>query len=271
MSDYATNEPTMDGTASLSYYLSTMQQRGMEQAKALPRSAAWGELTDVIDLSGAVVRRDPAKKEVFLIFSADSMFEGGNKVLDVLKKHKSYGSFFLTGNCLRMAEHKALIQRIIKEGHYVGPHSDKHLLYAPWDNRQKTLVGGDSLRNDIMLNVRELEKFGISADKQLWFLPPYEYYNAETVRVSATLGLRVMNLTPGSLTNADYTTPSMRNYRSSQTLIDHVLDMDKNGTLNGAILLVHPGVSNSRPDKLYDRLDELMTALAKKGYSFKRF
>jgi len=29
--DYATNEPTMDGTASLSYFLSTMQQRGIKQ------------------------------------------------------------------------------------------------------------------------------------------------------------------------------------------------------------------------------------------------
>ena len=35
MDDYATNEPTMDGTASLSYYLSTMEQRGREQAKIL--------------------------------------------------------------------------------------------------------------------------------------------------------------------------------------------------------------------------------------------
>ena len=271
MSDYATNEPTMDGTASLSYYLSTMEQRGKEQAKALPNKESWGLPTDIFDRYGAVVRRDLSKKEIYLIFSADSMFEGGSKVLDVLKKHKSLGSFFLTGNCLRMAEHKKLIERIVKEGHYVGPHSDKHLLYAPWERRAKTLVGGDSLRNDILLNVKELEKFGVSAGKQLWFLPPYEYYNEETVKVSASLGLRVMNLTPGSLTNADYTTPSMSNYRTSQSLIDHVYEMDRRGVLNGAILLIHPGVSDRRPDKLYDRLDELMTELAKRGYAFRRF
>ncbi|MCL2728103.1 MAG: glycoside hydrolase family 9 protein, partial [Bacteroidales bacterium] len=273
MSDYATNEPTMCGTAALTFYLSMMEQRGREQAKAISQRGGimWGEVTDVADRYGAVVRRDPSKKEISLIFSADTQFEGGNKVLDVLKKHNTLGSFFLTGDCLRMVEHKALIERIIKEGHYVGPHSDKHLLYAPWENRQKTLVGGDSLRNDIMRNVKELEKFGVSADKQLWYLPPYEYYNDETVKVSATLGLRVMNLTPGSLTNADYTTPEMRNYRSSQTLFDHVLDMDEKNRLNGAILLIHPGTSDRRPDKFYDRLDELMTELKKRGYSFKRF
>jgi len=263
----------MDGTAALSFYLSAMEQRGREQAKAISQQGgvAWGEVTDVADRYGAVVRRDLSKKEVYLIFSADSLFEGGKKVLDVLKKHNSLGSFFLTGNCLRLVEHKALVERIIKEGHYVGPHSDKHLLYAPWEDRQKTLVGGDSLRNDIMLNVKELEKFGVSADKQLWYLPPYEYYNEETVKVSAALGLRVMNFTPNSLTNADYTTPSMRNYRTSQVLFDHVLNMDTRGALNGAVLLIHPGVSNDRPDKFYDRLDELMTVLAERGYSFKRF
>lgn len=269
ISDYATNEPTMDGTASLTFYLSAMEQRGREQAKTL--STTWGNRTDVVDRYGAVERRDPSQKEIYLIFSADFAFEGGPKVLDVLKKHKSYGSFFLTGNCVRMDEHKALVQRIIKEGHYVGPHSDKHLLYAPWENRDVTLVGGDSLRHDILQNVKELEKVGVSADKQLWFLPPSEYYNEETVKVSATLGLKVINLTPGTLTNSDYTSPGAKGYRPTQTLIDHVLDMDTKGILNGAILLIHPGVSNRRPDKLYDRLDELMTLLEERGYRFRRF
>ena len=30
--DYSTNEPTMDGTACLTYYLSAMQKDGMKQA-----------------------------------------------------------------------------------------------------------------------------------------------------------------------------------------------------------------------------------------------
>jgi hypothetical protein len=33
--DYSTNEPTMDGTACLTYYLSSMQTEGMKQAKQL--------------------------------------------------------------------------------------------------------------------------------------------------------------------------------------------------------------------------------------------
>jgi len=40
MSDYATNEPTMDGTASLSFYLSAMELRGRGEAKKLPSNAS---------------------------------------------------------------------------------------------------------------------------------------------------------------------------------------------------------------------------------------
>ena len=39
--------------------------------------------------------------------------------------------------------------------------------------------------------------------------------------------------------------------------------------LNGAIILIHPGVSDLRDDKLYNRLDEIITHFTKCGYSFK--
>ena len=271
--DYASNEPTMDGTASLSYYFGFLEAEGKRQAAAIAKenkAALWGEPTDVKDRWGAVVRRNPEEKVVYLMFSADSMFQGGETVLNALKKHKAQASFFLTGNCVRMQEHKALVQRIIKEGHYVGPHSDKHLLYSPWEDRSVSLVSPDSLRRDLLRNVEALAAVGVPAAAQTWYLPPYEYYNDEAVKISENVGLKVLNLTPGSLTNSDYTDPSMRGYRPSQQLFDHVLQMDEKGQLSGALLLIHPGVVDSRPDKFYDRLDELMTALKKRGYRFDR-
>jgi peptidoglycan/xylan/chitin deacetylase (PgdA/CDA1 family) len=38
--------------------------------------------------------------------------------------------------------------------------------------------------------------------------------------------------------------------------------------LNGFILLTHPGTDPRRPDKFYNKLDELITVLQKKGYKF---
>ena len=261
LGDYASNEPTMDGTAGLTYYFGNMESKG-SALKGVKR---------VNDSQGAAVRVNPQEKRVYFIFSADTRFNGGPHILKTLEKNDVKGSFFLTGNCLRMEEHKELIEKIIADGHYVGGHSDNHLLYAPWEERATSLVSRDSLERDLLLNMAELEKFGIGADDARWFLPPYEYYNSDHVKWLENMGMKVMNLTPGTATAADYTTADMPNYRSSQTLINTLLEFEKNVGLNGAIILIHPGIESGRPDPLYHRLGEIIKTLKKRGYSFGTF
>ena len=257
--DYASNEPTMDGSAGLTYYFAAMENEG--------RAAR--ELDLVRDEWGAVVRIEPQKKNIYLVFTADSLFQGGEKILKTLKSERIKGSFFLTGNCLRLAEHKNLIEKIIKDGHYLGGHSNRHLLYAEWGNRDSLIVSADSLVEDIRANAKELEKFGISKEESGWFLPPYEYYNRESVFLTEALGYRVLNYTPGTATPADYTDPSMANYVSSEKLIGRLYNFEKANGLDGAIILIHPGVNEARTDRLYNRLGEIVKNLKSKGYSFK--
>lgn len=259
--DYSSNEPTMDGTAGLTYYFSQIEAAGKKALKT----------KKVLDASGAVIRVNPDQKRIYLIFSADTRFNGGNLILNQLKKLKVKGSFFLTGNCLRMEEYKDVVNRIISEGHYLSGHSDRHLLYAPWEDRNVSLVTKDSLVNDLRANMSELRKFGVDTDSCRWFLPPYEYYNEESVSALRNEGMTVINLTPGTATNADYTTPDMDNYRTSQALIDALYRFEERESLNGAIILIHPGVEESRPDPLFLRLGEIIRSLKKKGYTFGDF
>jgi peptidoglycan/xylan/chitin deacetylase (PgdA/CDA1 family) len=223
-----------------------------------------------VDSQGATVRLNRTKKVIHLIFSADTRFEGAIPVLNTLRKNKAHASFFLTGNCLRMKEMEPLIRAIREDGHYIGGHSDNHLLYASWENRQETLVNKDSLLTDLRSNLAELEKHGI-ANPVSYFLPPYEWYNRETVAWLESQGQWVINFTPGIRTAADYTTPDMPGYQSSQALIDQLYRFEKEQDLNGAIILIHPGTENSRTDKLYLKLDEIIQYLKKKGYRFERF
>lgn len=257
--DYSSNEPTMDGTAGLSYYFAAMEAEGKKYQKK-----------KITDDWGAVIRLNPEEKVIYLIFSADSMFEGASKVLETLSLFDIKGSFFFTGNYLRMKEHEQITRKIIKQGHYVGAHSDKHLLYAPWGDRDNSLVAGDSLLNDIRNNYRELSRFGISAEDAPWYLPPYEWYNRESVYLTSLLGIETINYTPGTATPADYTTPDMKNYRSSDELIDALMKFEKREGLDGAFILIHPGTEESRKDKLYDRLESIISELKGKGYRFDR-
>lgn len=259
--DYSSNEPTMDGTASLTFYLSTMEKQGKAQKK---------KINNEIDAYGATVRKNRNSREIYLIFSADKAFEGASHILNVLDKHKIKGSFFVTGNTLRAKEFEKTLKAIVKKGHYLGGHSDDHLQYAAWEGRT-TLVPADSLTADLRKNLDELNKWGIRDEKARYYLPPYEFYNAENVADMQKSGVEVINFTPGIRTSADYTTPDMKNYAGSQALIDQLYQFEKEKGLNGAIILIHPGTVKERTDKLYHRLDEIIVYLKGKNYMFTRF
>lgn len=227
--------------------------------------------SEVCDQYGAVVKRDGVGKTIYFAFTADSLFEGASKVLDVLEKHNSKASFFFTGNCLRMKEHSDIVKRVISEGHYVGCHSDKHILYADWNAARTNLVSDDSLKQDLEDNYVELSKFGVKKDNAQYFIPPYEWYNQQNIKAIRDAGIVPVNFTPRTFTPDDYTTPDMTSrYKSSQELIDKLFEYERNNTLDGCIILIHPGTSPKRTDKLYNRLDEIFTILETKGYKLER-
>ena len=258
--DYASNEPTMDGTAGLVAYAAELEARG-RAARNFQN-----------DRFGAIVRVHPDEKVIYLCFTADENFNGAETILQTLKKQKVKGNFFLTGNCLRHAPNQDVIRRIVAEGHYVGGHSDGHVLYCDWGSQRPTLMSADSIVNDLKANYAELAKFGVPREAAQWFLPPYEHYNDFSVGILEGMGLHVVNYTPGIGTPADYTTPDMPSYKKAQPLIDGLWKFEKEQGLNGALLLIHPGIHPDRPEseRLYNRLDEIICYLKKKGYRFDR-
>lgn len=262
--DYSTNEPTMDGTASLSFILSSLESDGLKQAEEEP-----GLVTDPF---GALIRKNFNRKEIYLIFSADEYGEGLDHILNVLSDNKAKASFFLTGNFVRDRKNSNILRRIEKDGHFVGPHSDKHLLYATWEKRDSLLVTKDMFQSDLKSNYRELEKHKVTVPDSRYFLAPYEWYNSAIASWTADMGVKLINFTPGTGTNADYTTPDMQNYISSEKLIERLKNFEsseKDG-LNGAFVLIHPGTHPDRTDKFYNRLDEIIKYFSAKGYSFNK-
>lgn len=213
------------------------------------------------------------ERTVYLFFSAHDHFEGMGIVIDALGRHGVKASFFLTGDCLRDPANGLLISRILADGHYLGPHSDAHLLYVPWDvgpERDSLLVTREEFEADLLENIRALEPFGTGADDIKWFLPPYEWYNREIVAWTSEMGLEVVNFTPGTGTNADYTTPDMPNYRTSEEILARLWEYESEHGLDGKIMLIHPGVGPLRPDPLYDHLSDIISDLTGKGYLFGR-
>lgn len=222
---------------------------------------------------GGIIRGDTTQKELALVFTGDSFADGGEHIRQALARHHLKGSFFLTGNFYRTTEFHQLIKNLAADGHYLGAHSDAHLLYCTWENRDSLLVTREEFEADLAANYRVMEEFGISKARAKYFLPPYEWYNEKISAWAKTWGLTLVNFTPGTRSHADYTYPEMAaRYLSSAKIMESIWAYEKKDTdgLNGFILLIHIGTDPRREDKFYLRLDELLAALHEKGYHCKR-
>jgi peptidoglycan/xylan/chitin deacetylase (PgdA/CDA1 family) len=119
----------------------------------------------LIDKFGAIYRGDVDAKTLSLVFTGDEHGESFEPILDALKVRKIQGGFFVSGNFLRQPRLRKIVERAIAEGHYVGPHSDKHLLYASWDDR-KSLVTQAEFTADLNRNISDLKALGALPGKR---------------------------------------------------------------------------------------------------------
>ena len=328
--DYSTNEPTMDGTASLTFPLSYYQREGRVYSEGVhgsiglcrpvasrPYPGEWTAKSNASALSaegtdasheggggtlvcapfarigsrsdrganqsvpaasitaltdnniyqdGGIIRTDPSVKHIDFVFTAADKADGAERIISTLRKYNIKGGFFFTGEFFEM--YPDVVRRLIAEGHYVGSHSYGHLLYAPWGKRDSLLVTKQEFNEDMLKSYKVLREFGVTDAP--YFIPPYEHYNSTISSWARQLGLQVINYTPGTLTNGDYTTPGMSRYFSSKEILNRIWEYertDPNG-LNGHIMLIHFGTDPARTDKFYDKLPGLIRELRRKGYSF---
>ncbi len=225
------------------------------------------------DRFGCIVRGDTTRRNIAFAFTADEYGEGAPLILDALQSYQIKGSFFLTGNYVGNEGNGGVIKRLVAEGHYVGPHSDQHLLYCDWSNRDSLLVSKTVFDTDLEANYAKLAEYGITKHDARFFMPPYEWYNARIVEWAAEQGICLVNFTPGLRTAADYTYPEMGDrYVASDSLYGEVLAYAANHAsgLNGFVILIHLGTDPRRTDKFYYQLPKLIDALMAKGYSFER-
>lgn len=262
--DYSTNEPTMDGTASLTFPLSYYQREGRELQNKVSGAAVLPDRNIYRD--GGIIRTDPSVRHIDFVFTAADKADGADRIISTLRKYNIKGGFFFTGEFFEL--YPDVVRRLLAEGHYVGSHSYGHLLYAPWGKRDSLLVTRQEFEEDMFKSYKVLREFGITDAP--YFIPPYEHYNATISSWARQLGLQVINYTPGTLTNGDYTTPGMSRYFSSKEILGRIREYERTDPdgLNGHIMLIHFGTDSSRTDKFYDKLPGLIRELRRKGYSF---
>ena len=222
---------------------------------------------------GGIVRGDSTIKQLSLVFTADEFGEGLPLILKTLHKQNIKAAFFFTGRFFRNKKFKAAITQLQARGHYIGPHSNEHLLYCDWAKRDSLLVTKDSFEKDMEANLAAMRASGLAVMNPHYFIPPYEWWNDSVSHWSNKKNLHVVNFTPGVRTNADYTWPELGAvYKSNEWIINWLKEtlVQHPNKLNGAVMLIHAGTDPRRKEKLYFRLEEIIALLKEAGYQFHR-
>jgi peptidoglycan/xylan/chitin deacetylase (PgdA/CDA1 family) len=269
--DYSTNEPTMDGTASLIYLLAAQQNSASKHSKLNKKTNA--SLSIRVKQMGAVIKSaHPSQPSVSLVFTGDEYGEGLTTIQQILAKEKVKAGFFFTGRFYANKAFSNSIKALEKDQHYLGAHSNNHLLYNDWTNRNKLLVSYDSFSTDLDKNFQVMENLGINTQQRKLFIPPFEWWNDSVASWCNWKGLELFSFTPGTYTNADYTWPEMgKTYKSNATLMNQLSALaEMPEKLNGNILLLHVGTDPRRKEKLYNELPAIIRLLRTKGYTIKR-
>ena len=221
---------------------------------------------------GAIIRGDTTQKKIALVFTADEFSGEANEIAATLRKENVRASFFLTGRFYSNPHFAAVINSLVNDRHYLGAHSNQHLLYCDWTKRDSLLITGQQLRDDLEKNYQYMKQFGIGKAAAHYFLPPYEWYNDSIAVWTGKMGLQLINQSPGTLSAADYTWPALGNYRSSEEIYQSITNynaQNKTG-LNGFILLLHLGTDPRRPDKFSLYLPQLLKWFKQQHYQLVR-
>ena len=237
-----------------------------------PQSSAGETDSRFVYDRGAITRGDPTTKKLALVFTGDEFADGADTIAGTLKSQGVHGSFFFTGRFYRNPQFESGIRRLKRDGHYLGAHSDAHVLYCDWSDRDKLLISRKEFEQDLNRNYASMRVFGISKTDARYFLPPFEWYNQNISDWTVGLNLQLINFTSGTRSNADYTTPEMKTYVNSKAILESIKQYEAKDPvgLNGFILLLHVGVAPARTDKFYEYLKELIEWLKSKNYELVR-
>ena len=221
---------------------------------------------------GAITRGPRDEPRIALIFTGGHYAEGAQSILDALRDRGVKASFFVTGDFIRTPAFSDHLRRIVDEDHYLGAHSDAHLLYASWEDRSSTLVSEAQFRADLEKNLDDLTAFGRTRAQMRYFIPPFEWYNQEIADWSREMGLVLFTYTPGTRSNADYMPDDHPRFISSADIVRTILDFEsaEPDGLNGFLLLLHLGAGPERTDRMYPLVGPLIAELQRRGYSFVR-
>jgi peptidoglycan/xylan/chitin deacetylase (PgdA/CDA1 family) len=181
-----------------------------------PGLAAAQEAPSVPVSSDEVLRGNPQKPEIALIFNVGAGYEPATAILDTLASYQQQSTFFVMG--WWAARHPEVLSQIAGSGQEVGSHGD-HVF-------DLTQVSDGAVRDDLLTADNAISSVIGRTTRPLWS-PSAGYRDARVRAIAADLGYRPILWTVDS---GDWRTDA-----TAESVYSHVV----NGAANGAIVVMH--------------------------------
>lgn len=182
---------------------------------------------------------DTEEKKVALSFDAAWGNEDTKEILDILKKHNTHVTFFMTGEWVE--NYPEDVKAILAAGHDLGNHSENHLNMSQISDEEK--------EEELMAVHRKVQE--ITGYEMFLFRPPYGDYDNAVVHVANDCGYYAIQWDVDSL---DWENEGV------DEIIQNVTEHENLG--NGSIILCHNGAEYTA-----QALDRLLTNLEGQGYT----
>ncbi|MBD3317418.1 MAG: polysaccharide deacetylase family protein, partial [Chitinivibrionales bacterium] len=215
-------------------------------------------------------------KLVSLTFDGGAHANAADDILDTLKSRNVKATMFLTGNFVR--RYPSLIRRIVREGHDIGNHTDRHPRLTSWarDRTQTTLpsVNQAMLAEELMRANAAFRKVTGRDFDPIW-RAPYGERNREICLWARQAGYLHVGWGQGrtwaeNLDTNDWVpdehTPG---YHSPREVYEKIMRraVKKPYGINGGIILLHLGTVRKEPEKqVHLIVGRLIDSLQKRGY-----
>lgn len=177
---------------------------------------------------------------IALTFDAAWGDEDLDDILTILDQHQAKATFFVSGDWV--SDYPDAIQSIHAAGHELANHGTHH--------KHMPLLSTEEMTKEIMTCHQQV--YALTQTNMTAFRAPYSDWNGTVVATAQSCGYASINQNVDSVDWKDYGVENI-----IQTVLNDP-DLD-----NGAIILLHNGAKYTA-----QALDELLTQLENKGYSF---
>lgn len=188
---------------------------------------------------------ETTEKELYLTFDDGPTPEITEWTLDILSEYSALATFFCIGT--NIEKHPEIFNRILKEGHTIGNHTQHHI--KGWKTATRDYID-DVKATELTIQLHSK----INQDRKL-FRPPYGQIKPQQGKAITALGYDVVMWDVLSF-DWDKTISAQRCYENV---------MSK--SIPGSIIVFHDSVKASR--NMMDTLPKVLKEFSDQGYSFK--